>query len=91
MPKVGTDEFSYTPKGMREAELHAKRTGQKVEYKQGYAHGGSVGLSHNQTMAENKPKYMPKGTRLAKGADPAYANRGCGTRGMIGSKKDGLG
>jgi len=91
MPRVGTKDFKYNKEGDAMAHAYAERTGQKVEYKQGYAHGGSVGLSHNQTMAENKPKYMPKGTRLAKGADPAYANRGCGTRGMIGSKKDGLG
>jgi hypothetical protein len=90
MPKVGGREFGYTPEGLKKAEEYAQQTGQKVEYKQGYAHGGSVGLSHNQTMVEDKPKYMPKGTRPAIGSDPEYAGRGCGTRGMIGYKNKGV-
>ena len=87
MPNVGGREFGYTPQGLKDAQKYADETGQKVEYKQGYAHGGSVGLSHNQTMTKDKPKYMPKGTRPAIGSDPEYAGRGCGTRGMIGSSK----
>jgi len=87
MPTVGTREFGYGDKDKDEALKYAKRTGQEVEYSKGYSHGGSAGLVHVQSMKKQEDKYMPKGTRPAKGADPAYAGRGCGTRGMIGATK----
>jgi len=87
MPTVGTKRFGYGDKGKKEALQYAKRTGQEVEYKDGYSDGGSVGLVHIQSMDKQKDKYMPKGVRPAKGSDPSYAGRGCGTRGMIGSTK----
>lgn len=90
MPDVGGRSFGYTPEEIRKAKAYAMETGQEVKYKEGYAHGGSVGLSHNQSMPDKKEKWMPKGTKLAIGADPEYANRGCGTRGMIGSSKKGV-
>ena len=45
MPKVGDKEFSYTDDGMRQAQIYADRTGQKVEYQEnnrkfGYQEGG---------------------------------------------------
>jgi hypothetical protein len=87
MPKVGTEEFGYSDREKIMAHAYAEKTGQEVEYTKGYAHGGSTGLVHTQSMTKQKDKYMPKGVRPAKGADPSYAGRGCGTRGMIGSTK----
>ena len=47
MPKVGNTKFPYTSAGMRDAEVHAKTTGQKVQkmkkggkVKKGYRKGG---------------------------------------------------
>jgi hypothetical protein len=34
MPKVGTKEFSYGPKGMAAAKMEAKKTGKKMIKKQ---------------------------------------------------------
>ena len=31
MPKVGNTKFPYTSAGMRDAQVHAKTTGQKVQ------------------------------------------------------------
>ena len=31
MAKVGNTNFPYTSKGMRDAQVHAKKTGQKVQ------------------------------------------------------------
>ena len=87
MPKVGTKEFEYSDRGKSMAHAYAEKTGQEVEYAKGYAHGGPVGVVHTQSMTKQKDKYMPKGVKLAKGADPAYINRGCGTMGMIGAKR----
>ena len=52
MPKVGDKEFSYTDDGMRQAQIYADRTGQKVEYQEnnrkfGYQEGGSPGDKSN--------------------------------------------
>lgn len=33
MPKVGDKHFSYTPKGQKQAQAYAKKTGQKVAHK----------------------------------------------------------
>jgi hypothetical protein len=33
MPKVGTKEFSYGPKGMAAAKMEAKKTGKKMVVK----------------------------------------------------------
>ena len=41
MPKVGKKEFEYTEKGKEEAEEHAEKTGQEVEYPT-YDAGGRV-------------------------------------------------
>ena len=47
MPKVGNTKFPYTSAGMRDAQVHAKTTGQKVQkmkkggkVKKGYRKGG---------------------------------------------------
>ena len=45
MPRVGNKEFSYTDDGMRQAQIYADRTGQRVEYQEnnrkfGYQEGG---------------------------------------------------
>ena len=47
MPKVGGVNFPYTSKGVRDAQAHAKNTGQKVQMmKKGgkvkYSKGGGV-------------------------------------------------
>ena len=68
MPKVGDKEFSYTDDGMRQAQIYADRTGQKVEYQEnnrkfGYQEGGSAGDKSNPFSSYyNYPKvWYPKG------------------------------
>lgn len=48
MPRVGDKKFSYTDDGMRQASMHANRTGQNIVYEEndkmyGYQQGGTVG------------------------------------------------
>tara|TARA_Y100000361_G_scaffold33573_1_gene28158 strand:- start:341 stop:568 length:228 start_codon:yes stop_codon:yes gene_type:complete len=45
MPKVGKKHFAYTPEGLKEAEAHAAKTGQKVENMKRYQVGGLVSKS----------------------------------------------
>jgi len=72
MPKVGDKEFSYTDDGMRQAQIYADRTGQKVEYQEnnrkfGYQEGGSPGDKSNPFSSYyNYPKaWYPKGKEPA--------------------------
>jgi hypothetical protein len=87
---------AYAKKTGKKVEYGKKKGGKKKKkgYAKGYAHGGSVelddspvGIIHTQLMTPQKSLYSPKGTKLASGADPSHAGRGCGTRGMIGFKK----
>ena len=45
MPTVGNKKFAYTPKGHKEAVMHAKKTGQPVMKKAGYKKGGRVKMA----------------------------------------------
>ena len=79
MPKVGDKEFPYTDEGMRQANMHSKRTGQRVVYQEnngkfGYQTGGSTGRNVYDTIPVES---MPTGIeqeRLPKGEVEARDN-----------------
>jgi hypothetical protein len=80
MPKVGDKEFSYTDDGMRQAQIYADRTGQKVEYQEnnrkfGYQEGGYTSdeylfntLNNNQEN-QRKRTFMQKHGSLPEGVE----------------------
>jgi hypothetical protein len=43
MPKVGNKKFSYDAEGIKKAQEHAAKTGEKIEKSTRYNKGGMVG------------------------------------------------
>lgn len=71
MPKVGDKEFSYTDDGMRQAQIYANRTGQKIKYdennrKFGYQEGGYTSDEYLHNTLNNRKPWITGDSKLGR-------------------------
>ena len=68
MPRVGDKEFPYTDDGMRQAQIHANRTGQSVTYPEnnkrfGYQTGGMANSTGD--LGSKARKFLNRGEEMS--------------------------
>ena len=68
MPRVGDKEFPYTDDGMRQAQIHANRTGQSVNYPEnnkrfGYQLGGMANSTGD--LGSKARKFLNRGEEMS--------------------------
>ena len=71
MPRVGNKEFSYTDDGMRQAQIYADRTGQRVEYQEnnrkfGYQEGGYTSDEYLHNTLNNRKPWITGDSKLGR-------------------------